>query len=136
MEYIIESSKPSPKEFALLRAKVGWGDTDLIMAEVSLDNSLFHISARIDNRLIGMGRVIGDGSLFFYVQDLVVDPEFHSKGIGTALMQRIELYLSKVAKKGATIGLLSAKGKEPFYTKYDYLKRTGSPLGCGMCKFL
>ncbi len=84
---------------------------------------MFHITARVDDRLIGIGRVIGDGSLFFYVQDLVVDPEFHNKGIGTALMQRIELYLSKVASKGSTIGLLSAKGKESFYAKYDHLKR-------------
>jgi len=136
VEYCLENTKPSPSEFAKLRAKVGWDETDFQMAKTSLENSLFHVTARIDTKLVGMGRIIGDGSMFFYIQDLVVDPEYHNLGIGNGLMLEIESYLSKVAKKGSTIGLLSAVGKETFYARYDYLKRTGSPFGCGMCKFI
>jgi len=136
LDYKIELKQPTPVEFAELRAKVGWGSTNLKMAEISLENSLFHITARTDSNLIGMGRVIGDGVMFFYIQDLVICPDFQNHGVGNALMLKIEQYLSATAKKGSTIALLSAQGKEPFYSRFGYLERTGDPLGKGMCKFI
>ena len=136
MNYCIDIKQPTAAEFCSLRAKVGWGDTDVNMAQSSLDNSLFHVTARIGCKIIGMGRVIGDGVMFFYVQDVVVDPDFHHQGIGNALMHKIEAYLAITAKKGATVALLSAQGKEPFYSRYEYVERTGDPLGKGMCKFI
>ncbi len=136
MDYFIDIKQPTAFEFSELRVKVGWDDTNLEMAQRSLDNSLFHVSARIGSKLIGMGRIIGDGVMFFYVQDLVVDPNFQQQGIGNALMQEIEKYLTLVAKKGSTIALLSAQGKEFFYSRYGYCERSGDPLGKGMCKFV
>ncbi len=136
MDYILSKNQPSASEFSCLRAKVGWGDTNLNMAQCSLDNSLFHVTAHVGLKLIGMGRVIGDGVMIFYVQDLVVDPDFQKQGIGDALMLEIEKYLNVAAKKGSTIALLSAQGKERFYSRYGYSERTGNPLGKGMCKFV
>ena len=136
MDYYIDIKQPAALEFSELRAKVGWGDTNLKMAQSSLDNSLFHVTARIGSQCIGMGRVIGDGVMFFYVQDLVVDPQFQKQGIGNALMQAIETYLKVAAKNGSTIALLSAQGKESFYSRYGYCERSGNPLGKGMCKFI
>jgi GNAT superfamily N-acetyltransferase len=132
----IKNLKPTPEEFAELRAQVGWGNTDLKMAAVGLEQSLFHVTARMGSKLVGMGRVVGDGAMFFYVQDVVVVPKYQGKGIGNLLMEQIENYLSKSASEGSTIGLLSAQGKEPFYSRYGYSQRTGAPLGYGMCKFL
>ncbi len=136
MDYIIENEKPTSSEFSDLREKVGWGNTDLEMAQISLENSLFHVTVRAGSKLIGMARVIGDGVMFFYVQDVVVDPDFQKQGVGKMLMNSIEEYLSNVVKKGATVALLAAKGQEPFYTRYGYLERSGEPLGKAMCKFI
>lgn len=135
MNINIENSQPKIEEFICLRAKVGWGDTPIHLAQTALDNSLFHVVAREEEKLVGMARIVGDGAMFFYIQDLIVDPDFQHNGIGHLLMQNIESYLSKVALSGSTIGLLSAKGKEDFYARYGYTLRTGSPLGYGMCKF-
>jgi hypothetical protein len=66
----------------------------------------------------------------------VVAPNFQRCGIGAVLMAKIEIYLSKVAKKRETIGLLSAKPKEVFYAHYRYLERPNTSLGHGMCKFI
>ncbi|GGI94664.1 N-acetyltransferase [Shewanella hanedai] len=134
--YLVDVIQPTAAEFSSLRVKVGWGATNLEMAQRSLENSLFHVTARIDNKLIGMGRVIGDGVMFFYVQDVVVDPDFQQQGVGGALMQEIEQYLSITAQKGSTVALLSAQGKESFYARYGYSERSGDPLGKGMCKFI
>lgn len=136
MNYSIKLMAPSAKEFSELRAKVGWGNIDLYMAQQSLDNSLFHVIALHKNNLIGMARVVGDGIMYFYIQDLVIEPQFQNKGIGKTLMLEVEKYLTKSAKKGATIALLSAQGKESFYDRFGYVERSGVPLGKAMCKFI
>ncbi len=133
--FYLKLSSPSIDEFVSLRAKIGWQTGSLPMVEISLNNSLFHVTIYEKAQLIGMGRVIGDGAMYFYVQDVVVDPQYQDLGIGAAIMEQIENYLAVAAKQGATIGLLAAKGKEAFYQRYNYIERPNASLGKGMCKF-
>jgi len=134
--YKVYFDAPSIDEFNKLRSEIGWGNTDADMAKMSLDNSLFHVTIRDKTKLIAMGRIVGDGAMYFYVQDIVVHPEYQKRGLGHKVMQYIESYLSGTTKKGATIGLLSAKGKEGFYARFGYIKRPSDILGHGMCKFI
>lgn len=133
-KYYIKLESPSIEEFLNLRNKIGWGELDFNMAKTSLTNSLFHVIIRDKSKLIGMGRIVGDGAMYFYIQDVIVEPNHQNSGVGSALMEQIENYLSVAAKKGATIGLLAAKGKEEFYTRYNYVLRPNELLGNGMCK--
>jgi len=135
-EYDISFHQPKVEEFINLRLKIGWGQLDPNLAANSLQNSLFHISIYHHAELIAMGRIVGDGFMYFYIQDVIVDPQYQGKGLGNMIMEHIEKYLSKVAVKGSTIGLLAAKGKEAFYRKFEYIERSGEPLGKGMCKFI
>ncbi|MCW8832226.1 MAG: GNAT family N-acetyltransferase [Colwellia sp.] len=132
----LKLASPSVDEFLALRAKVGWQGVADNIARASLDNSLFHVVIYDDVKLVGMGRVIGDGIMYFYIQDVVVDPDYQGLGIGAALMEQVENYLSNTAKEGSTIGLLAAKGKEAFYARYGYIERPNTSLGNGMCKFI
>jgi ribosomal protein S18 acetylase RimI-like enzyme len=134
--YNIELRSPSVDEFLSLRNQIGWGEMDSNVARISLKNTLFHVTVRDESTLIGMGRVVGDGAMYFYIQDVVVDPQYQKAGIGAALMTNIEKYLSVNAKKGSTIGLLAAKGKEGFYSRYGYIERPNNALGNGMCRFV
>ena len=135
-KYQVSLAPPGAEEFVSLRAQVGWGDTCSKLAEKGLANSLFHVTVRDDAQLIGMGRVIGDDALFYYIQDVVVAPAYQNLGIGRILMNEIETYLKTNVARGATVALLAAQGKESFYARYGYLERTGSPLGKGMCRFV
>jgi len=135
-KYLTQLESPSVEEFFMLRSKIGWDEIDVNQASVSLANSLFHVTIRDKSKLIGMGRIVGDGAMYFYIQDVVVDPDYQNLGIGSALMKNIENYLFIEAKKGSTIGLLAAKGKEDFYTRYGYTNRPNELLGNGMCKFI
>lgn len=136
MDVTIKNIPPKLDEFIALRANVGWGDTPACLGQSALNNSLFHVIARRNEELVGMARIVGDGAIFFYIQDLIVSPEYQHKGIGDLLMQSIECYLSKAATSGSTVGLFSAAGKEAFYARYGYKMRNGAPLGFGMCKFI
>jgi len=91
---------------------------------------------RLDGKLIGMARVVGDGFMYFYIQDVIIDPDYQGRGIGHAIMTRVEAYLAKACTTGATVGLLAAKGKEPFYRRYGFIERDGVELGKGMCRFV
>ena len=135
-KYIVANSPPTVEEYLDLRDTTGWGEIASEIVHVSLENTLFHVTIRENDKLIGMGRVIGDGVMYFYIQDVFVHPDFQGKRVGDSIMQAIEEYLLKVTKPGATVGLLSAKGKESFYIRYGYLERPNDSLGKGMCKFI
>ena len=52
-------------------------------------NSLKIYGAYVDDKLIGIIRVVGDGYSVIFIQDLLVHPEFQRKGIGTLLLKRM-----------------------------------------------
>ncbi|MEZ9234405.1 MULTISPECIES: GNAT family N-acetyltransferase [Shewanella] len=126
---------PSAEEFNRLRAETGWGSAPVDTVNNSLNNSLFFVCVFHETRLIATGRVIGDGGLFFYIQDVIVAKAYQGNGLGHFIMQAIEMYLTQQVTQGTTVGLFCAQGKEGFYKKYQYLVRDGSELGFGMCKF-
>lgn len=135
-KYRVSYDSPTADDYVQLRVKVGWEKADLEMVRNSLRCSLFHVVIYAQSQLVAMGRVLGDGAMFFYIQDVVVDPDHQSQGLGRMVMENIESFLTKNVKKGSTIGLLAAQGKEDFYKIWGYLERTGEPLGKGMCKFI
>lgn len=136
MELKIAKQAPDVHEFMCLRNKIGWINPDVKVVQTSLANTILHICVYKESQLVGYGRVVGDGAVYFYLQDIIVDPGMQKQGIGTLVMQEIERFLAGNAVSGATIALLAAQGKEAFYAKFGYRYRAGKPLGFGMCKFI
>ncbi|MEM9604033.1 MAG: GNAT family N-acetyltransferase [Pseudomonadota bacterium] len=134
--FTLRRDTPDAAEFAALRAAVGWGRVETAVAQRALDCGLCCVTVREGETLVGVGRVVGDGALYFYIQDLAVAPAYQGLGIGAEILQEIERFLRTDAPAGATVGLLAARGKEAFYARAGYVERTGEPLGKGMCKFV
>lgn len=134
--FSVKNVPPEAKDFVALRKQVGWGDFDINLADASLKKSLFHVTLYCNDKLIGMGRVVGDGIMYFYVQDIAITPKYQGCGLGQQIMQQIESYLTATAHSGATIALLAVKGKEGFYQQFGYINRPNEALGHGMCKFV
>ncbi|MEI8648212.1 GNAT family N-acetyltransferase [Paraglaciecola sp. Hal342] len=99
------------------------------MARQSLQNSLYSVCIRQSQKLLAMGRVVGDGAMYFYIQDVIVEPVYQGQGLGHEIMLNIEQYLQTAANKGATIGLMAAQGKTGFYLRYGYIERPNATLG-------
>lgn len=135
-EIFLEERPPMAEELSSLRAAVGWTNPELSIIESSINSSLFWVSIFQSDRLVACGRVIGDGSMYFYVQDVIVHPEFQKLGLGSKIMQSINGFLSSNCHSGSTVGLLAAKGKEDFYLKHGFALRNGKDLGLGMCRFI
>lgn len=134
-KYELIDRKPIAEEMTSLRKSVGWGISDIDSMKKGLENSLFGICAIAEDKVIGSARVVGDGFTAFYIQDVIVDPEFQRIGIRMAMMNRIMSYISEHACTGAVVGLMSAEGKEEFYERFGFKKRPNENFGAGMTQF-
>jgi len=135
MNYELKENILTAKDFLKLRDSAGWGGAPPEhQIEAALKNSLVTISAVFEGRIIGMGRLVGDGVSICYVQEMIIYPEYQGKGIGKAIMDKL---ISFVKKNGftntyITIGLFSAKGKEGFYRNLGFVERPNDNQGAGM----
>jgi ribosomal protein S18 acetylase RimI-like enzyme len=119
----IEYRSPTVTEYTKLRNLVGWWEVDENATGKALENSLFSVVATEHGTIIGFGRIIGDGGLYFYIQDLIVHPEFQAKGLGKILMKELMSYITAKAKSGAFVGLMAAKGLEKYYEQFGFKAR-------------
>lgn len=123
---------PTPQEYNDLRAAVGWKTRPEELIKKGLPNTLYCVCAYIDQELVGMARIIGDAGMVYYIQDVIVIPAYQHQGIGTQIMDQIMHYLREPLRLKATIGLMAAPGKEPFYEKYGFTSHPNDRRGAGM----
>lgn len=125
---------PSAKEFNYLTNSVGWGIRENSIVETALKNTLYSLCVYDDNKLIGYGRIIGDKTIFLYIQDIMVIPEYQNKHIGTGIMKNLLIQINEYKKINPNIRtyLGASKGKESFYEKFGFISRPNEDLGSGM----
>lgn len=133
MKIIYKENVLTANDFALLQESVGWGG-QIKQIEKALQNTIFTISAYDGDNIVGMGRLVGDGAVIWYIMNLVIQPQYQRNGIGTEIMNQLLAFISKesIPETNVTIGLFSAKGKEPFYEKFGFKIRPDENSGAGM----
>jgi GNAT superfamily N-acetyltransferase len=122
-EYTVVERVPTVDEYLALRQAVGWDRLDEQMAARGLANALFTVCALYQGSVVGCGRVIGDGGLYFYLQDIIVRPEFQRTGLGKLIMQPILGFLNEHAPPGTFVGLMAAQDASGFYTQFGFAPR-------------
>jgi ribosomal protein S18 acetylase RimI-like enzyme len=114
---------PSPGDYLSLREAVGWSTFGEDAARAGLERSLFGCVLIHDGRAVGCGRVVGDGAMYFYIQDVIVLPELRGRGHGRRIMDAVMAYLDANAPLGAFVGLMAADGVAGFYERYGFAER-------------
>ncbi len=113
----VENQPTSAKAIAGLRRSVGWNGM-----EGSYNNPLmisyYHIACYDGDRLVGYVDTVSNGVTDAYIQDLIVDPEYQSQGIGTELMNRIIEQLKE--RKIFMISVLYEEKLMPFYKRFGF----------------
>lgn len=121
---------PSAEQYCMLRQSAGWLKlSDYKAIENSLDKSLYSICVYEEDKLIGFGRIVGDTNIYFYIQDLVILPEYQKQGIGNDIVKKLLKYIDQHAIKNAFIGLMAAENVAPFYEKLGFKKRAHNEPG-------
>lgn len=125
---------PSAEEFNYLTDSVGWGTRKNSIIDEALKNTLYSLCVFDNDKLIGYGRIIGDKTIFLYIQDIVVLPEYQNKHIGTNIMKNLLNQINTYKKINPDIRtyLGASKGKEKFYEKFGFISRPNEDLGAGM----
>lgn len=110
------------EDFVRLRVETGFAAIPVEHARRALQNGLLNVSALYHGELVGMGRLVGDGAMYWYLQEIIVAPNFQRKGVGTMIVNHLVDYAKANSATGTftTIGGISAKGKEPFYEKMGF----------------
>ena len=98
---------PDIDSYIRLRKDTGLSPRSRKAAELGLPNSLFAVTAYDGEKVVGMGRVIGDGGCNYEVVDVAIEPEYQGKGLGRSVMEAIMTYLEDVAPEGSYISLLA-----------------------------
>jgi predicted N-acetyltransferase YhbS len=132
MEIVVSETPPTVAEYVDLRARVGWGSIDEDTAGKTIEHAAFTVCLRHKERLIGLARVMGDGVLYFFLADLIVDPEFRGQRLGDRLMHAVTSHFDACAKPGASITLVPLKGGEAFYERFGYVRCPDGLFGTGM----
>ncbi|KZP26465.1 N-acetyltransferase GCN5 [Athelia psychrophila] len=71
---------------------------------------------------VGMGRIIGDGALFFQVVDIAVLPAHQGKGLGKWIMKELESWIVENVPPTGYISL-GADGKaKALYAQYGFIE--------------
>ena len=130
----IDENKILVEQFNYLTDQVGWGVRDENIVKEALDNTLYSVSIFDDDKIIGYGRIIGDKTIFLYIQDIMVIPEYQGKKIGTMIMNSLLDKVNEYKKINPNIRtyLGASKGKEEFYERFGFKTRLNSGLGEGM----
>lgn len=123
------------EDYLALRKAVGWRTRDTAAAGQGLQGSLYLVSAWRAGQVVGIARIVGDGSTVFYIQDVIVRPDCQGQGIGDGMMRHVLAYIEAHACLGAVVGLMAAVGKEGFYERYGFQARPSERFGAGMTQF-
>jgi ribosomal protein S18 acetylase RimI-like enzyme len=112
---------PTPAEHRRLAEAVGWADAfDWDTVPTSLDGSLVGVIALDGDEAVGMGRLVGDGVKYFYVQDLAVLPAYQGAGIGAALLRRLLDHVARTAPSTAFVGVFATDGAVSLYQRHGF----------------
>lgn len=121
-----------------LREKVGWVRLSDTQADAALTNALYTVCAYLDGEPVGMGRIVGDGAVVSYVQDLVVVPKAQGRNIGGLILKKLRAYVESIMEPGTRMMfcLMCAKGREDFYKSHGFTARPTDSLGPGMICYI
>lgn len=130
----IKENVNSIEEFNYLYDVVRWGSYDEKVSEKALANTMYSVSVYDDDKIIGYGRIIGDGICFLYIHDVMVAPKYQNKKIGSQIMNKLleKVNQIKIENPYVRVYLGASKGKEKFYERFGFITREDANLGSGM----
>ncbi len=111
---------PSAEDYVSLRLRSGMGNKDLKRSEIALNNSLFIVALYDEEKLIGFGRVVGDGGITYVVSDIMVDKNYQRRGLAEQIMKAIDGYFEENTYEDSYICLIANHPADLLYNKHKF----------------
>ena len=124
--------------YLYLRQQVNWKPLTANQAHRAIENSIYILTVYEGDKPIAMGRIVGDGAVISYIQDLIVIPSAQGNKIGSELIKKLIEYVRSITEEGTQmmLCLMCAKGRENFYKHYNFMERPSDNLGPGMIQYI
>lgn len=131
--YKIIEKIPLVDDYLELNRSVGWDKVSHGPSiQKAMQNSLLCLCVFQDDKMIGFVRIVGDQSICFYIQDLIVHPDHQRKGLGIKLMDLVMKFINAHAAAKAFVGLMASAEAEPFYERFGFKSRPDGRPGMDM----
>ncbi len=111
---------PANDEYIALRLAAGLSEKTSGATRLGLRGTLFAVCMRDCDKLVGMGRVIGDGGCNFEIVDVAVHPDYQRSGLGYRIMDALMHYLKENAPRSAYVSLIADHGAPALYKKFGF----------------
>ena len=129
---LIKENVNSIEEFNYLYDAVGWGSYDEKVSEKALANTMYSVSVYDDDKIIGYGRIIGDGICFLYIHDVMVIPKYQNKKVGSQIMNKLLEKINQIKIENPYVRVYLDASKVKFYERFGFITREDANLGSGM----
>lgn len=130
IDFALVENQLSANDFIRLKIATGFRNRPIDQVERALKNDLLDEVAIVNNEVVGMGRLVGDGVMYWYLQEIIVLPEYQGKGIGTGIVNYLLEYIKKHTENETftSVGLTAAEGKTSFYERFGFQNSRGMNL--------
>jgi ribosomal protein S18 acetylase RimI-like enzyme len=116
----IEQGTPQVSDYLRLREVTGLSPFSGSAAEAGLKGTYYGVTVIFNDTVVGMGRIVGDGGLFFQIVDIAVDPKHQRRGLGVSIMSKLMDYLQTHAPESAYLSLLADVPANKLYEKFGF----------------
>lgn len=126
-KFVLVENQLSAEDFISLKVATGFRNRPIEQVRRALENDLIDVVALVNDEVVGMGRLVGDGVMYWYLQEIIVLPEYQGKGIGTSIVNYLLEYIKNHTEAGtfSSVGLTAAEGKESFYERFGFKSSRG-----------
>jgi GNAT superfamily N-acetyltransferase len=130
--YELSAEIPAAADYLRLRRVAGLSPKSADGAAIGLPNTIFGVVVRKDGRVVGMGRLVGDGGLMLQVTDVAVEPEHQGRGVGKAIVGRIVEEIERTVPDGAYVSLIADGEAHRLYGQFGFTPTAPASIGMEM----
>lgn len=127
--YTVVKRTPTITEYLHLRAAAGLSPFSEEAASRGLAGTLFAVVLEQEDRVVGMGRLIGDGGCFFQIVDIAVNPSDQGQGLGKTIMRELMEFVTGHLPASAYVSLIADVPANRLYEKFGFVETAPRSLG-------
>jgi len=116
---VIEKQIPI-EVYQKLRIDCGLSEKAYKASQIGLKNSIHSVMIEFENKIIGMGRIIGDGGCFCQIVDICILPEHQGHGLGKVIMKNLTDFINDNLPESCYISLIADGNASFLYEKFGF----------------
>jgi ribosomal protein S18 acetylase RimI-like enzyme len=108
------------EDYLRLRKVCGLTPRSAAAAQAGLANTVFAVTIRHAEQVVGMGRVVGDGALFLQIVDVAVAPEHQGRGLGKTIMAALMSCIEGGVPSEVHVSLMADGEAQHLYAQFGF----------------